>query len=244
MTDRVAYLNGDSGETTIADVSTAAATYSSRRVVYVDPWCYIYDDTTGAEQLVPPAAFAASVAAQISPSTSIAWKASEIKAMLGGIVRLETPRRNACSTNTAGGVATIVKEQTGGYAFEAGVITAFASNPTYKNLTRTRIGDYIATSFVTSIREMVDAPNVEVNQISIVNALTKFMDNLVRAQYTDPNHTPHVREYAILDLSAMNSQDEIDSGQFTIPLNVKTSSGMEKIFLSIQFDETVTVTAS
>ncbi len=244
MTDRVAYLNGDSGETTIANVGTDAATYSSRRVVYCDPWVYVYDDVDGSEQLVPPAAFVASVAAQVSPSTSIAWKSSEVKAMLGGIVRLETPRGNSASTNTAAGVATIVKESKGGYAIEAGVVTAYPSNPAYKNLTRTRTGDYIAISFVDSVREMVDAPNVEVNQLSLVGALTKFMDNLVRAQFSDPNHTPHVRAYEILDLASVNSESEIDSGQFTIPLNVKTSSGMEKIFLSIQFGESVTITAS
>lgn len=244
MTDRVAYLNGNSGVTTIASVGTDAATYSSRRVVYVDPWVYVRDDVDSTERLVPPSVFAASVAAQMSPSTSIAWKASEVKALLGGIVRLETPRGNACSTNTAAGVVTIVKESKGGYAFEAGVVTAYPSNPAYKNLSRTRIGDYIAISFVDSVREMVDAPNVEVNQISLVGALTKFMDNLVRAQFSDPNHTPHVKAYGILDLSAVNSEDEIAAGKFEIPLNVQTSSGMEKILLSIQFGETVSVKAS
>lgn len=244
MTDRIAYINGDSGETTIANVGTDAANYSSRYVVYVDPWVYIYDDVDGSEQLVPPAPFAASVTAQLSPSTSPAWKATEVRAMLGGIVRLETPRGNSSSTNTDAGVCTLIKESKGGYTFEAGVLTVAPASPTLKNITRTRIGQYIATSFVDSVRELVDAPNVDVNQVLLVGALTNFMDTLVRNQNTDPNHTPHVLAYQILDLAAVNSADDIASGQFTIPLNARTSAGMEKIFLSIQFGESVSVTAS
>lgn len=243
MTDRIGYINGNSGVTTIASVGTDAATYASDRVVYVDPWPYIYDDVDAAEQLVPPAPFAASVCAQMSPSTSPAWKATEVKKLLGAIVRLETPRGNASSTNTTAGVMTIVKEKSG-YAFEAGVLTVAPSNPSLKRISRRRIGDYIAISFVDSVRELVDAPNVEVNQVSLVAALTKFMDTLVRNKGNDPNHTPHVIAYQILDLAGVNSADDIASGKFTIPLNVRTSAGMEKIFLSIQFGENVVINAS
>jgi len=244
MTDRIAYLNGDSGETTIANVGADAANYASRYCVYVDPWVYIYDDTDGSEQLVPPAPFAAAVAAQLSPSTSIAWKSTKVKDMLSGIVKLETPRGNSSSTNTANGVCTIIKEARGGFTFEAGVTTIAPSNPAIKNITRTRMGQYIAISFVDSVRELVDAPNVEVNQQSLVGALKAFMNVLVNNKEQDPNNTPHVISYEVLDLAAENTQAEIDSGEYTIPLNVKTSSGMEKIYLSIQFGETVSVSAS
>ena len=77
MGDRVTYINGNSGQTAAA-AQTDVANYRSTRVVYVDPWCYILEDVASAKTLVPTAAFAASVAAQLSPSTPIAWKNPEV----------------------------------------------------------------------------------------------------------------------------------------------------------------------
>lgn len=243
MGDRIGYVCGDA-DLTSAEVVTDAANYRSEFVVYADPWVYVYDDVTGAEQLVPPTGFAASVAAQVSPSTSIAWKDPEVGEMLTGIVRLAQPRGQAAADLTDAGVCCLIEEENGGHRFEAGVVTIAPSDPSRRTLARTRMGVYIAKSFVQSVRSFVDAPNVPANWDLILGALDAFMSGLKKAQHNDPNHTPHVRDYAILDLSAVNSQSDLDNGIFTIPLNVKTSSAMEKIFLSIQYGESVTVKAS
>jgi hypothetical protein len=92
--DRVAYVNGAQGQGN-ADVKSDVGNYRSVRTVYVDPWPFILDDTDGTKRLVPPAPFAASIAAQLSPSTSIAWKDPEVLAMLEGIVDLEADRVDA-----------------------------------------------------------------------------------------------------------------------------------------------------
>src|SRR6266849_5236162 len=68
--------------------------YRSVRTVYTDPWVYVLDDVDGTKRLVPSAPFAASVAAQLSPSTSIAWKDPEVLAMLDAIVDVEFDRGN------------------------------------------------------------------------------------------------------------------------------------------------------
>ncbi len=242
MGDRITVLNGNSG-LSVAAVKTAASANRSVRVAWMDGWAWIYDDTDGSERLVPGNSFLASVIAQTSPSTSPAWKDSSRVEMLAGIVRLETPRGQAVSTLTSNGIVAFCAEQTGGYTFEAGVLTVAPQDPRKADIARTRIGDYIATSIVRSLRPFVDAPNVPLNQQSIIQGITSFMDGLVNAVNQDPNNQPHVISYDIGSLSAANSQADLDNGDFTIPLNVKTSSAMERIFLSMQFGpNVVTVT--
>jgi len=242
--DRVAYLNGDSGLSAAATQSDVA-NYRSTRAIYVDPWTRIYDDTDGTtKRLVPPAAWAASVAAQVSPSTSIAWKHPEVQAMLRGIVELESNRGSAAGANTTAGIVTIIKEETGGWTFEAGDVTNSPVDPTQRTLARTRMGDYIAVSVVRSWRAQTDAPNVPQNQFELVQSLDNFMSALKLAQDGDPNHNPHVLDYAILPPAAYNPQVDLDAGQYVVPLDVKTSSAMERIFLSIRHGETVQIQAA
>ena len=240
--DRLGYINGDSG-LTAAQVITDVGTYTrSDRVVYVAPWAYIYDDVTGAEQLVPPSPFAASVCCQVSPSTSPAWKDGEVGGMLAAITRLETDYGASIADLTDAGVMALEHETDGSYRFEAGVVTYAITDPSKKNITRTRIGDYIALSFIDSVRSMVDAPNVDINQLSLVGALESLLDDLVANQLHDPNHNPYIKAYSISPLASVNSAGSLAAGNFIIPVEVQCGANMEHIFLSIMFGETVTVT--
>jgi hypothetical protein len=164
--------------------------------------------------------------------------------MLAGINRLETPRGQGVSTLTANGVCGLNQEITGGFTFEAGVLTIKPADPTKQNITRTRMGDYIATSVTRSLRSSVDSPNVPLNQLNIVGAISDFMEGLKLAASTDPNGLPHVLNFDIGSLTAANPQSDLDNGDFTVPLNVKTSAPMGRIFLSMQFGESVKITAS
>lgn len=242
MSDRCAYLNGNSGQTATA-AQTDVASYRSQRVVYCDPWAYIYDDTDGTKRLVPTASFAGSVASQLSPSTSIAWKNDEVIALLGGIVDLEADRGDAASTNTTAGIATFIREEDGGFTIEAGVVTIAPTTPAKADHMRTRIGHYIARSIKKSLRGSVDAPNVPVNQQDCIDATVAFMEVLKGNAGRDPNHTPHVLDYAIGDLGSTNPQASLDSGDFGIPLDAKTSTGMSRIFLNFNYGPTVQVTS-
>lgn len=238
MTDRIAYINGPSGQTA-AQAQTDVASYRSTRVIYMDPWVYILDDVQGTKRLVPSASFAVSVASRLSPSTAIAWKNSEVQAMLSGINDLESDRGANAGNNSAAGIVTVIREINGGFTFESQNLTITPVDQTRRLLTRMRIGDYIAISFQQSIRGFVDAPNVPLNQEMIVAALESFMDGMVKAAKTDPNHTPHVLAYAIADLGSVNSDADIANGNFFVPLDVKTPAGMERIFLSIRYGENV-----
>lgn len=241
--DRIAVLNGNSG-LSIAACLAAASANRSTYVAWSDSWAYIFDDTDGTERLVPSNSFLASIIAQTSPSTSPAMKDDVHIEMLAGINRLETPRGEGASTLTAGGVCCLIQEQDGGFTYEAAVLTIAPVDPRKKLITRTRMGQYIATSIVSSIRPSVDAPNVPLNQQDIVHAIQDFMETLKRNVGTNPNGLPHVLDYEIGDLNAANSQSDLDNGDFTVPLSVKTSSQMSRIFISMQFGETVQIAIS
>ncbi|HEX7464109.1 MAG TPA: hypothetical protein VF382_04335, partial [Actinomycetota bacterium] len=162
MGDRCVVVNGDATQT-LAEVQIDVASYRGARVIYADPWVYVYDDVDGTKRRASSASFLASVFSQLAPSTSIAWKHPKVIAMLAGIAELETPRGNGAGSNSNAGIATIEQEENGGYAIEAGVTTIAPNDPTRKNIARTRIGDYIAVSYTRSIRSMTDAPNVPSN---------------------------------------------------------------------------------
>ncbi len=242
MGNRIAYINGDSG-LSAADTRTDKASYSSIYAAYLDPWVYVLDDVDGTERLVPPGPFGCSVSAQVSPSTSIAWKNVEVQEMLSGISRLAAARGAAAGTNTDLGIATLIREETGGHTIEAGVLTVANADIAKKNITRTRMGVYIADAFQSSIRGSVDAPNVPRNQDDLVMALDTLLSGLKRARNLDPNHTPFINDYSIASVGASNTEAEIQGGTFTLAVDVQTGSAMERIFLSINFGETVTVTA-
>ena len=243
MKDRMVWINGPTAQSSAA-VKIDVALYRSLYVGYVDAWPSIFDDVDGTLRQVPPAPFAMSVAAQLSPSTSIAWKDTKVIGLLSGIVSLEVDRGEAAATNTDNGIITLCREPGGGFSFEAGVNSAAPLDPRKRTITRTRMGLYIAKSIVTSLRPFTDSPNVPYNQQDEIQAVEEFMGGLKRNATTDPNNLPHVLDFDIGDLAAVNNQTDLDNGEFTIPLDAKISSSQEKIFLSLQYGESVKITAN
>jgi phage tail sheath protein FI len=237
--DRICYINGDNGLSASA-AQTDKLNYVHQNVVYVEPWARILDDVTGAKHDVPPAPFAASVAAQVSPSTSIAWKSSEVGQMLGGVVELVALRDASAGDNTDLGICTFIQEADGSFRFEADVNTVNASNPAKGSIRRSRMLIFIGRAFVENTREIIDAPNVPVNQQDAVNALDRLLSGLKRAKNLDPNHTPHINDY-VINLDGANSVDDIQSGNFTIPVEVQISAAIAKLILSLNIGETVTI---
>jgi phage tail sheath protein FI len=190
---------------------------------------------------VPPAGWAASVAANLPPSTSIAWKSSKVSSMLSRIVRLEATRGQAKSELETAGINTIIQKRNGGFAFESAVVTNAPNDPSTELLTRTRMAHYIGRSERDSLQEFVDSPNVALNQQDEVNAIQAFLSGLKRAASTDPNNLPHIVDFTIDDIKAFNPQASMDAGDFTIPQSIKTSSGQKRIFLSLNIGPSVSV---
>jgi phage tail sheath protein FI len=242
MGDRLFVINGNSGQTAAA-AQTDVLSYTSVWGAYVDPWYYQRDDN-GVERLCSPAAALAVIMANLSPSTSPAWKATEVRALIGFITRLESQRGANAKGNAKGGICTILKQTSGGHAFHAAVVTAALASPSKKDITRSRMGIFIAKSVLEALPEMVDAPNVPANQDAVIGAIQSFMNNLRDAQKEDPNHNAHVVDWGWLDLKALNPLSSIQAGEFTPGWQVLTSAAMEKIFPTIEFGPTVIVKAS
>jgi hypothetical protein len=241
-TDRMSFVNGNSGMTSAAAILDVA-NYRSLRVCYIDCWAYQRDDVDGTERLVAPAPFAVSTAANLSPSTSFSWKSVTAQRMMSSITRLETPRGDAAYQNELAGICTLQREDNGGYTFEAAVVTAAPLDPAKSSYKRTRMGHYMAKAVYGSLRNFVDSPNVAFNQQDEVNAVHDFLDGLKKNATLDPNNLPHIVDFTMRPLADFNSQSGIDAGQFTIPADVKISSDQKQIFFSLQFGETVKVTA-
>lgn len=239
--NRIFYMNGNSGQS-LAAAETDAASYRSINVIYVDPWCYVFDDVDGTKRLVPPAPFAASMGANLSPSTSIAWKSSEATQFLDAIVQLESDRGDGASLNTDNGLVTLIKEALGGFSFEAGVNTEAPVFPAKKSDVRTRMLHFIGSSLVGSVRPFTDGPNTTDNQQNIVEAVENFLGVLKKNKDRDSNHLPHVLDFQVEDLTTANDDTSLGQGEFSIPISIRISAAMAKIFFLLNIGETVTIT--
>lgn len=239
-TDRVGFINGNSGQTAGAAQSDAA-NYRSTRIVYVDPWAYVYDDTTGAMRLAPSSCWGASLAAQLPPSAAISWRNDAVSAMLDGIAKLEFDRGGNRGQNTAAGISTLTKRRKGGYTFEADVVTS--QTPGETELTRTRMGQFMARSIVDSWEEYTDAPMVTRYQQDMINGAENFLATLVKNKDLNPLFYPYIDAYAVLDPSSANTEASEANGDFTVPVDTKIGSNMHRVFLSLRYGESVTVSA-
>lgn len=240
--DKVGYLSGNSGQSASA-AQADVASYVSTNLVYADPWFRIYDDA-GTKTLLPPHIAAACMAANLSPSTSIMWRDPIALRFLSSIIELEANRDVNAGTNTLAGISTLIPFSKGGFCFEVGKVTQNRSQPSKGNLVRTLMGIYIASSVVDSLQSNVGAPNVPLNQQDIINAIAEFLESLLLNRDIDPNNSPFIMGYKIYDTQTVNSQSDLDAGQFTVATDVKIGSAMEKLFLNVRYGETVTITPS
>jgi hypothetical protein len=243
-TDRIGYWNGPSGQSTTSAIADVA-NYRSERMCYIDPWAYIADDTDGTLHLQPGAAWAASVAAQLAPSTSIAWKADFISAMLDGVSSLEFDRGSASTRqlNDVAQITTLIKRSTGGFAFEAGLDTS--ETPGVGDLTRTNMLIFIASSVKDAWQPFVDAPNTPFYQQDLVNSLDVFLGTLkANSKTANAAFTPYILDYAIRSLSATNSAATLANGNFTVAADIQTGSQMSRIYLSLNAGPSVVISAA
>ena len=237
--NRMVYISGNNN-LSVAATLTDKANYNHELVVYCDPWVREVDDVTGALHDVPVSSFAASVAAQLSPSTSIAWKATEVGQMLNGIKSRVAPRDASAGDLSQAGVLTTIQQPDGSFRFEAGVNTVNGSNPAKGTICRSRMLIYIARAWAENNQENIDAPNVPIVQQQIVNALDRLLSGLKKAQNGDPFHTPFIVDY-LIDMANANTPSDIQGGIFRVPAEVIVGASIAKLILSLNIGETVTL---
>lgn len=242
MLDRIGYICGPSGNTA-TQAQTDVATYQNTNIVYTDPWVFVFDDTTGAKQLIPSNFLAASLGSIVSPSTAFSWRDNTIRKFLVGVVGLESNRGSQKAQNTAVGISTLIPFITGGFCFEAAKVTIAPATPSKANWTRTNIGIYIAASVTSSLASNVDAPNVPLFQQDIINAIDAFLQGMVKNVSINPAGAPYIMGYNLLPTSTSNLPTDAAQGNFTVAANIQTGSSMERIFFSVAYGESVVITA-
>ena len=238
-TDRICYISGIAGQSASA-AQADVANYRNINCVYVDPWAYVRDDTDGTMRNCPASCWAASVAAQIPPSLSIAWRS--LSGLLAGIAKLEANRGAVRAQNTASGIATLISGKNGGYTFEAGVNTSGIAGQT--DLMRTRMGIFIARSAIDAWYPYVDAPNIPYFQQDLINSAEAFLATLKKNATVNPAVLPFIVDYALLPSSSQNTQQSIAAGQYTVAAQVQTGSAMSVIGLSMQYGASVSVSTT
>jgi hypothetical protein len=239
-TDRIGYISGNSGNTA-TQAQTDVANYRSINCVYVDPWAYVSDDTDGTNRNVPAACWAASVAAQIPPSLAISARMATVGSLLANIASLEANRSFVKAQNTASGICTLIPGNQGGYTFEAGVNTSLVSGQT--NLTRTRMGIYIARSAVDAWYPYVDAPNVDFFQQDLINSAFQFLATLKSNQNVNPAVLPYINDFD-MPPSAMNTEAYVQAGGYDVAASIQIGSSMSRLSLSMSYGESVTISAT
>lgn len=240
-TDRICYIAGNSGQSA-ASAQTDVASYRSINSVYVDPWANVSDDTDGTIRLVPASCWAASVAAQIPPSLAISWRQNST--LLAGISSLETNRTTSRAQNIAAGICTLIPgpANIGGFTFDHGVNTSLTAGQ--QDLTRTRMGIYIARSAVNSWYPFIDAPNISSFQQDLINSANNFLSQLQFNASVNAAVLPYIVNFFILPTSASNTPASIAGGAFNVAAQIQTGASMARISLSMSYGPTVTVSTT
>jgi hypothetical protein len=78
---------------------------------------------------------------------------------------------------------------------------------------------------------------------AVVNALSLWLVRCLGSG-CGLGHTPHCLAYDIPPLDTFNTKDDLDSGMLTVPIDMKTSSGIERLYYSILFGASVQVKSS
>lgn len=245
-TNKIGYWSGNSGQSA-SSAQTDVASFRSTNICYVDPWAYVYDDTTGALQLAPGSSWAASVASQLPPSVDIGFRSPQVVAMLNGIAQLEVQRGPSVrAQNTLSGISTLTGlaaatgGQLGGYSFEGGFNSSGVSGET--DLTWTEMGIFLLKSVTQSWQPYVNAPNITYYQQDLINSLTAFLATLQQNATTNPAFFPYINGYRILAPGSVNTAASIAGGAYTVAAQVKYGSHMRQIYFQLQGGAGITLT--
>jgi hypothetical protein len=238
MSDRIGFVNGNSGQTA-ASAQSDVANYRSPYLCYVDPWAYIYDDVTSALQLVPSACWGASVASQLPPSVSLAFRGVAAP-LMNQIISLEANRGSNAGTNTAAGITTIDYGTNGGFYFEQDVNTSAIAGST--DLLSSRMDQFLGRSVVNSWQYYVNAPNIAFFQQPILDSLQTFLLGLQSNAQTNPAVLPFISGFS--NPSNKSTAADIKNGIFKAFATVAYGSSMKNVAFMLQSGVGITISSS
>ena len=238
LQDRIACCNADSGQTVAQTRAAKAALTAAKEACFVGPWAYIADTVTGAERLVPPGVFIASLITQWPESTAISNRSAETATMLSNIRRLQADFSSSRATNTALGVMTLYRADSQFF---------LESDPTMYYSTDTNLGDLkvqrvtvgIALLFLAKFQRFTDYPNIQTFADVIYAAWRAELQNLENASLT----TAALTSFFIEDFSTVHpfqatTSDERAAGLLKFPTVVRVGSSISHMVLFLQSSKT------
>lgn len=237
--DRIGFINGNSGQTAAAAQSDVS-NYRSPWICYVDPWTYIFDDVTGAMQLTPPSCWGASLASQMPPSLSIAWRAVG-SPLMSQIKGLEQNRGSAAGNNTSAGISTIDYGVNGGFYFEQDVNTSAVSGQS--DLLSSRMDQFLGRSVVNAWQPYVNAPNINFFQQDLLNSLQQFLQQLKDNTKINPAVLPFIANFSTPSTQG-NTPTSIAQGIFQAFAQVAYGSSMKQVVFQLQSGVGVQISSS
>ncbi|HEY2517092.1 MAG TPA: hypothetical protein VGI39_39740 [Polyangiaceae bacterium] len=229
--DRIGFISGVQGQTS-AQAITDVASFRADQLAYVDPWMKQISAQTGLLITIPAAPLAASICSQIVPSTHAAWRDPEITTdMMANVRDVEAVRGNQAKAERDAGIMTLCRKKGGGFLFYADVTTNSPVNTAQPDIATIRMNQYIAKSSVDGFQSNVYGPNVPATQTPMRASLQSFLDELLYNRDHDPQHHPYLKAASLGASEAANPQSSLDAGNFVIPVNGKTDSGMIRVFI-------------
>jgi hypothetical protein len=106
------------------------------------------------------------------------------------------------------------------------------------------MGIYIARSAVDSWYPFIDAPNVPFFQQDLINSADSFLSILKNNATVNPATLPYILDFLILPAASANTPAGIAAGGYNVAANVQIGANMSRISLSMQYGESVVVSAT
>jgi hypothetical protein len=209
-TDKIFLIGADAESTSLASAVTDVADYRGDRMVYAFNHCYTLDPETGAEILVRPESWMASILSQtdidIHPGEEDTVKQT------AGIIRLYNSSYTRADYITAkdAGICAL-ESDVSGFKFVSGVTTSLT--PGKEQITRRRMTDYIQLSLANSLKYFVKKKNTLTRRKVMAGLVDSFLDGLKKAE--------RVVELYNVDGEILNTE-------------VSRAQGIEKLFVRVK----------
>lgn len=228
---------GASWSTVKSDVNNSSPTYRSDRTLPQGAWVKVQDDT-GVERITPWTTFVASALVNTEPQQSHAWRDEIVTQLYSGVASIYAPFNTADSDiqgdATEQGIGLPVKIDSGHAALHDRTSSLTAG----KKFTITRrLKDFFARALVTNLQSYVNGSNWRGRHLEVKALVDAFFAG--ESPEGRPND-PRVVTFAT-NIDSVNTSGTIAAGNFSLGIDARTPSVMEKIGLLFNVGETVTV---
>jgi hypothetical protein len=179
--DRMWFIGPDAETTSAATAITDAGNFRdpNGRIVYTYGHCYTLDPEAGAEILVRPESWLASIFSQTDPDIHVGEE--DTKQYTAGIIRLYNQtfvRGDYIAFKDAGICA--LENDAGGFAFVSGVTTCL--NPGKEQIARRRCTDYLLISLARDLKHQVKKKNTTTRRAVIAGLIDSFLNTHKQAE--------------------------------------------------------------